>query len=194
MSSAPQVLLVITLYSELRNITMTTYTEPKIYVADLAAYTNGKLHGVWINALSDLDEMLDSIKDMLKTSPERYAEEYAIHDYEGFDGCSLSEYQSIESIRNLAIFLNEYPDFGGALLEHFNNDVEQAQMAAEENYQGCFEYTADYAQAITEDTASIPTHLQYYVDYERMARDMEMNGDYFTLTLSHNKVYVFNNA
>jgi antirestriction protein len=194
MSSTPQVLLVITLYSELRNMTMTTYTEPKIYVTDLAAYTNGKLHGVWINALSELDEMLESIKAMLTASPEDYAEEYAIHDYEGFDGCSLSEYQSIESVRNLAIFLNEYPDIGGALLAQFNNDIEQAEKAATENYQGCYESLADYAQAITEETTSIPSHLQYYIDYEKMARDMEMNGEYFTLTLSQNKVYVFHNV
>ena len=30
--------------------------EIRIYVADLAAYNNGKLHGVWIDATSDLDD------------------------------------------------------------------------------------------------------------------------------------------
>jgi hypothetical protein len=33
---------------------MIEYTEPKIYVADLAADTSGKLHGVWVNALVEL--------------------------------------------------------------------------------------------------------------------------------------------
>ena len=32
-------------------------TEIRIYVADLAAYNNGKLHGVWINACDDLEEI-----------------------------------------------------------------------------------------------------------------------------------------
>ena len=32
-------------------------TEPKIYVADLAAYNNGKLHGVWIDATLDLEDI-----------------------------------------------------------------------------------------------------------------------------------------
>ena len=31
--------------------------EIRIYVADLAAYNNGKLHGVWINASDDLDDI-----------------------------------------------------------------------------------------------------------------------------------------
>jgi antirestriction protein len=190
MSSAPQVLLVITLYSELRNITMTTYTEPKIYVADLAAYTNGKLHGVWINALSDLDEMFESIKEMLATSPERYAEEYAIHDYEGFVGCSLSEYQSIESVREIAIFLDENPDLGGELLSYLKNDIKQDKKATEDNYQGCYDSLADYAQVITEDSTSIPSHLNYYIDYERMARDMEMSGDIFMIERNRS-VHIF---
>ena len=169
---------------------MTTYTEPKIYVADLAAYTNGKLHGVWINALAELDDIFDIIKTMLASSPERHAEEYAIHDYEGFDGCSLSEYQSVESVRDIAMFLNEYPDIGGELLAYFDNDIKQAQDAAVEQYQGCYDSLADYAQVITEDTTSIPNHLQYYIDYERMARDMEMGGEIFML--KHNQgIHVF---
>ncbi len=51
--------------------------EIKIYVADLAAYNNGKLHGVWINALDNLDDIQDQINQMLDESPEQDAEEYA---------------------------------------------------------------------------------------------------------------------
>lgn len=60
-------------------------TEPKIYVADLAAYNNGKLHGVWIDATLDLEDIQAAVSSMLKNSPEGFAEEYAIHDYEGFE-------------------------------------------------------------------------------------------------------------
>lgn len=169
---------------------MIEYTEPKIYVADLAADTSGKLHGVWVNALVELDDMMDSINTMLATSPERHTEEYAIHDFEGFEECSLSEYQSIESVRDIAIFLDEYPDIGGELLSHFNNDIKQAQRAAVEQYQGCYDSLADYAQVMTEDSTSIPSHLNYYIDYERMARDMEMNGDFFIIVHSQ-KTHVF---
>ena len=50
-----------------------------IYVADLAAYNNGKLHGVWIDATQDLDGIQEQINQMLADSPEGFAEEYAIH-------------------------------------------------------------------------------------------------------------------
>lgn len=52
--------------------------EIRIYVADLAAYNNGKLHGVWINACDDLDDIQDQINKMLSESPEEFAEELRI--------------------------------------------------------------------------------------------------------------------
>jgi len=56
----------------------------RIYVADLSAYNNGKLHGAWINTIDELDDIQDQINDMLRKSPEGFAEEYVIYDYEGF--------------------------------------------------------------------------------------------------------------
>lgn len=164
-------------------------TDFKIYVADLAAYNNGKLHGVWIDAMAD--DIEEQINDMLKLSPEGFAEEWAIHDYEGFGDVSLSEYQGIESVRNIASFLYEYDDFGAALLDYWSNDIDQAKKAAEEAYQGSYTDLAEYAQTITEDTTEIPSHLAYYIDYERLGRDMEMNGDLYTLELSYNQMHVF---
>jgi antirestriction protein len=167
------------------------YSDFKIYVADLKAYNNGKLHGVWIDAMAD--DIQDQINDMLKLSPEDFAEEWAIHDYEGFGNVSLSEYQGIESVHEIACFLYEYDEFGAALLDHFCDNLEDAKKAAEDGYHGCYESLADYAQTITEDTTEIPSHLQYYIDYERLARDMEMNGDVFTIETGYRKVHVFSN-
>ena len=65
--------------------------EINIYVACLAAYNNGKLHGCWIDATQELDDIQDQINSMLVSSPEEDAEEYAIHDYEGFGSYSLGE-------------------------------------------------------------------------------------------------------
>ena len=164
--------------------------EIRIYVADLAAYNNGKLHGVWINATDELDEIQEQINIMLGSSPEGFAEEYAIHDYEGFNGYSVSEYEGMESVHDVACFIEEYPEIGGELLDHFS-DIEEARKAAEENYSGCYKSLADYAEELTEDTSKIPKHLEFYIDYERMGRDMEMSGDVFTIETSFEEVHVF---
>ncbi len=62
---------------------------PRIYIACLAAYNNGHLHGAWIDADQDADQIRDAIAAMLARSPVEDAEEYAIHDYEGFEGVLL---------------------------------------------------------------------------------------------------------
>ena len=163
----------------------------KFYVACLAAYNNGRLHGAWIDATQDVDDIMAEVQTMLEASPEPDAEEWAIHDYDGFGGLRLSEYESFESVHMIACFLEEYPDLGPHILDHFNGDIDEARGALEDQYQGCYESLAEYAQNLTEETTTIPQHLEYYVDYDRMGRDMEMNGDVVTIETAYNEVHVF---
>lgn len=166
----------------------------RIYVADLAAYNNGKLHGVWINVCNVLDDILQQVHEMLAASPEGSSEEYAIHDYEGFEGYSVSEYQGIENVHEIACFIEEHPGLSGELLSEFNGNVEEARQAIEENYCGCYGSVAEYAQELTEETSQIPEHLAFYIDYESMGRDMEMGGDIYTIQTSYDEVHIFWNA
>lgn len=168
----------------------TMTTEPKIYVADLAAYNRGYLHCVWVDAAQDVSDIQEEIHKMLAESPVPDAEEYAIHDYEGFEGYALGEYEGIDTAHEIACFIEEHPEFGGALLNHFSS-VDEARKAAEEDYCGTYESLADYAQELTEVSTQIPEHLSYYIDYERMAREMELNGDVFTIETGYKRVHIF---
>ena len=133
--------------------------EIRIYIADLSAYNNGKLHGVWVNATDDLDDIQEQINNMLAKSPEQDSEEYAIHDYEGFDGYSLGEYEDIETAHEITCFIDENTEIAGELLSHFGGDLEDARKAIEENYCGCYKSLSDYAQELTEETTQIPERL-----------------------------------
>jgi antirestriction protein len=166
--------------------------EIQIYVADLAAYNSGILHGVFIDPTDDLDRIWEQIKEMLRISPVEDAEEYAIHDYEGFGGYKVSEYEGIEQVHEIACFIQEYPDFGAELLSYYS-DLESARKVAEETYYGCFESISDYAQELTESCQDIPENLIFYIDYERMGRDMELSGDIFTIETKHDEVHIFGN-
>ncbi len=165
-------------------------TEPRIYVACLSAYNNGHLHGQWIDAGQDADDIQSDITTMLAASPIPHAEEWAIHDYEGFEGAEVFEYTSIETITKIAEFITEHGELGGKLLAHFSGDLEDAE-AAFENYAGQHKSLADFAQELTEETTEIPQSLVYYIDYAAMARDMELNGDVFAIELGFEDVYVF---
>lgn len=48
-----------------------------------------------------------------------------------------------------------------------------------------------YAQELTEGTTEIPPTLRHYIDYDAIARDIELNGDVFTIETAHNEVHVF---
>ena len=83
---------------------MTTNFEPRIYVACLAAYNSGYLHGAWIDATEGVSEMQDQVNSMLAASPIAGAEEYTIHDYEDFGGAFISEYAGLPDVSEIASF------------------------------------------------------------------------------------------
>lgn len=81
------------------------YVEPRIYVASLSDYNNGHLHGSWISASQTPERIYGEIHQMLAASPSPNAEEWAIHDYEGFDPRFLAETENINTISRIAIQL-----------------------------------------------------------------------------------------
>ena len=168
-------------------------SNPRIYVACLAAYNNGYLHGAWIDADQDVDEIRDEIAAMLARSPIEHAEEYAIHDYEGVEGVAISEYAGIDTVARMGAFIAEHGALGAGLLEQFSGDMGQAESTLEDCYHGQFASLADYMEELTTQSVTIPEALRYYVDWDAMARDAEMSGDLFTIETAHGEVHVFSN-
>jgi antirestriction protein len=128
---------------------------------------------------------------MLKASPVgEGAEEYAIHDYEGYGSYQLAESASIQIAHDIACFIKEHGEIAVELVSRFST-LDKARTALEENYSGCYESLSDYAQEITEETSEIPNHLEFYIDYEKMGRDMERRDDIFTIETGYHEVHVF---
>ena len=118
---------------------------PRIYAACLAAYNNGRLHGRWIDTTQDPEDIQAEIGAMLAASPIPHAEEWAIHDYEGYEGARLEEYSGIEKAHALALFIVEHGRLGAKLLEHCGGDLDEAE-AAFEDYAGEHSSLADFAR------------------------------------------------
>jgi len=163
---------------------------PRIYVACLAAYNNGCLHGRWIEATTP-DDIMGQVRAMLAASPLPGAEEWAIHDYEGFEGAHLSEYASFETVCNLADFIAEHGRLGALVHRHFGDDLEQAE-ASFDDYAGTYASRADFAEDLHRDTGTeIPAALEYYIDWSALARDMELGGDIMVFETGFEVVHVF---
>ena len=93
-------------------------TDIRIYVASLMDYNAGILHGVWIDATLDPDEIYEQVKTMLAASPEAAcdfskkwglkAEEWAIHDYEGFGELTVHEYEQFDWVSGIAQLIEDH--------------------------------------------------------------------------------------
>ena len=157
----------------------------QIYVACLSSYNNGILHGAWVPASTDVEEMQDAVNDMLLASPMHSVEpteEWAIHDYDA--PVALSEYCGLEYVAKVAQFLEDA----------FDAEVAEAAIAVSghvddaarllDNYVGHFETVEDLGYEYAEQLMEIPENIQAYFDYERYGRDLaydmyEHNGHYF---------------
>lgn len=162
----------------------------RIYVACLAAYNNGILHGKWVDANQDPCDIWNAVSAMLQTSPIADAEEWAIHDYEGFEGTNIAEYEGFDEVSQKAALIAGHGALAGKLLEHYQ-DTEDAKLAIEERYAGEYENLADFARELTEEaTANIPDNLAFYIDYEAMGRDLAIS-DVITFETRFDQVHVF---
>ncbi|WP_425410011.1 antirestriction protein ArdA [Hyphococcus sp.] len=163
---------------------------PRIYVACLASYNAGILHGRWID-VTDPEEIRERVAAMLSESPEPGAEEWAIHDYEGFEGAEISEYAGFDQVCDLAAFIGEHGELAGKLVAHFCGDIGEAR-ASMEDYAGEYKSLEDFAYELTEQSGSkIPADLANYIDYEAMGRDIALNGDVFTIETGFEEVHIF---
>ncbi len=122
---------------------MTTQTRQhtgRIYVACLASYNAGILHGEWIETTADADELKARVQAMLDRSPEPYAEEWAIHDCEGF--AHLDEYEDLDVI---AERVGHWETYGQDEVEAYESYFGQFDADDfEERYAGgCLDYHSD---------------------------------------------------
>jgi antirestriction protein len=117
---------------------------PSIYIACLASYNNGILFGSRIDATQGTDAVEEKIKEMLSQSPIPHAEEWAIHDYDGFGSYQLHEYESIASVCEIATFIIEHGELGIEMVGNFNGDLEQARDALEDQYHGTYDSELEF--------------------------------------------------
>lgn len=167
-------------------------TSPRIYVASLSDYNAGRLHGVWIDLdeTSTADDIQEAVTAMLARSPESIAEEWAIHDYEGFGGIRLSEYESFDRVAALAAGIAEH---GDAFAAWIAGDSGRDPDKFEDAYQGEYSSREDYAESYYEDCCDldkeIPASLRYHIDWESVARELFMDLD--DAPASGGGIYVF---
>jgi antirestriction protein len=189
-------------------MTMTETTGPRIYVASLTDYNAGILHGEWIDATQDPEDIAEDIRQMLASSPTAkregvVAEEYAIHDHEGFPAPVVDEFTPIEYVSTVAQVIDGHPEPDAVrawlgndpyVIEANGVDPDALAQAFDECYRGCWSSVEEYAEQLADDLgmlAEMPENLRSYFDMKAFARDLVMGGDIWTENDGSGGVYVF---
>lgn len=170
---------------------MTTNPTPRIYVACLASYNNGTLHGAWIDC-TDVEQMATDITKMLAASPTESAEEYAIHDTDGFGDAAtlIGEHTDLATVAQIAEGIAEHGDPWAAYAAH-QGDADAASDF-EEAYCGQWDTFAEYAADFVDSTgmlSGIDDTVARYFDYDSFANDLE--HDYIVCDDGTGGVHVF---
>ena len=149
----------------------------KIYIACLAAYNSGYLHGNWVDVHGDAEEMEKEAQKVIKTSPVPDAEEWAIHDYDDFP--NMGEYVGLDKIAEIAGMIEsseQDADTVKAVIENYSNDMGAAQRALEDN-RGVWESFQQYAEDFADEQLACHKDpaaewIKQYFDYEQYARTL----------------------
>lgn len=170
---------------------------PKIYVACLSAYNAGYLHGLWIDGTQQPEDIEDDIKWMLSWSPVADTEscdEFAIHDYECWEGIQLSEYEDIEKVSELAQLLEEHGKAYAVYYQHYGNNY-ATEEDFKDRYLGEYEDEKDFVYQMWEECGKIQ-HLEelnisaFYIDWKAITRDWFIDS-YFSIEVGLRETYVF---
>ncbi len=174
---------------------------PRIYVASLSDYNAGRLHGVWIDATQGGWLIHEQISAMLRKSTEDVAEEWAIHDYEGFEGLSLNEFEDVYVVGEIAQLIAKHGVAFAAWYgneDHRNEDIEDYEERFEDAYQGKFDDLADYAQQLAEDSGDVNfdelTWPLSCIDWNHAGRELVVGGDIWASSTSSTGTYIFRNV
>lgn len=148
----------------------------KIYVACLAAYNNGLMHGAWLELdnYSDADDLKEAIEDVLDKSPIQGAEEYAVHDYDTpLYNMNKSDHPNLSELLELQQALDKHgwkvvdTVLGaGCDLDHCEDVI---KLGKEPNA------VKDYLVEIWIDCNEVPEHVYYYLDEQAIARDVRFD-------------------
>jgi antirestriction protein len=165
---------------------------PKVYIADLKEYNDGRLVGKWFDLTdySDASELMKDIQAMLDEQTKKdkngeVHEEWAVHDYENFPRSMYSEYMGEEDFQKIIeviqgaeesnlpfdVILEAMSDLGvdeiSEVVERYNGSVE-ASMGNE---------WRDFAYEFVDSVGGVSgvSNADYYFDFEAFGRDERIN-------------------
>lgn len=173
---------------------------PMVWIACLAAYNDGQLHGEWVDAAVEEDELAAAAQRILASSPIPGAEEYAIFDTDQFGAFNVGEYDRLETVARVARGIKEHGHAFGVWAQLHDADPDML-AGFEDAFIGEYDSREDWAREMLDDLnldgflrmGAIPEAIRPYlhVDYEGWARDVELGGEVHIEPTPWGRIYAF---
>lgn len=163
----------------------------KVYITDLAAYNEGFLIGKWVDLEISEEELSNEIKEVLeegaKACKDSEHEEYFITDYE-FEVVKLfkvEEYSDVYELRNKIEELSDLDENDLKRISYLLDNLSFKFEEVLEKYEEVIIYENSTLKEVvkqfideTVDFSNIPDIIANNIDYDAIAKDFEISGEY----------------
>lgn len=150
---------------------------PRVWIASLSDYNNGKLVGKWVDATS-IESLEEGAREVLAMSSDPFAEELAIHDYDNFGNLAstLGEYPNWETVAAFGALIEEHGDVALAAIDTgHSDDPDDIANLIDDGYQGQFSSDRDFAMELVDDIGLESfSNPGAYFDYASWGSDTSM--------------------
>lgn len=162
---------------------------PRVWIGSLADYNNGVLHGDWVDAAVDDEELIAAAQAILATSEEPGAEEYAIFDYDDFGDFRPEQYEQLSLVAKVARGIQEHGDAYAAWAQLHDADPDMLN-AFEDSYLGEYDSPEDWAREVAEESSierrvedAFGENLARFIRFDaaQFAQDAWLGGDIYVL-------------
>jgi antirestriction protein len=175
---------------------------PRIWVGSLADYTDGRLHGTWIEAAREPAEIQAAIRTVLASSPwttrtGQPAEEWGIFDYANFGACRIKVHPDLSWVSAVAKGIQQH----GPAFAAWADVAEEPERLADFNkaYQGHYDSLTAYVEQLINDLGYnqlldrvVPPRIRPYVKINVTATAQDLRRDVHVLPATGGGVWIFN--
>lgn len=170
-------------------MTMTATTTARVYVGTYAKYNSGSIEGDWLDLedYSDIEEFHQACAELHKDEADP---EFMFQDWEGLPNGMVGESHISAEVWDWL----DLDDDDREILEAYRDNIDQTGdiEQAREAYCSRASSKEDFAEQMFYDCYTIPKELDCYIDWSRVARDLEC-GDY-TFVYAGGEYIVFRNV
>jgi antirestriction protein len=172
--------------------------QPRVWIASLADYNAGRLHGEWVDAAVEGDELVAEAKRIIAASPDPSAEEWAIFDYDNFFSYRVNEYQDLHRVAEIARGIAEDGEAFAAYAQLSGLHGDELDRGYTEAFVGYWQSRDAFLDELLEDfgiddalAMGMPGWLLPHIKFDREGLLRDLLVDFEVHDVSDGGIYLF---